>query len=80
MCFELLAWCPEAEDRQGTANLAVLETFLEVASLSGPIHFWPEAERHTCHRSLRPEAPWVAGLADQSPEGTEERRAPCDEV
>ncbi len=27
VCFELLARCPGAEDRQGTADLAVLNTF-----------------------------------------------------
>ncbi len=29
------------------ANLAVLNTFLEVASLSGPLRFWAEAEKET---------------------------------
>ncbi len=61
------------------ADLAVLETLLGVASPSGPLRFRAEAERYTLHRPPRPEAPWVAELADQSPEGTEERQAPCDE-
>ncbi len=65
VCFELLAWCNGVEDLQGTADLAVLNTFLEVASLSGPLHFRAEGERKTRWRS---------------PEGTEERRAPYTEV
>ncbi len=77
VCFELLARCPEAEDRQGMVDLAVLNTFLEVASLSGPLRFWTEAEKETRWRSLCPEAPRVA---ERSTEGTEGRRAPYTEV
>ncbi len=80
VCFELLAWCPEAEDWQGTANLDVLNTFLEVASLSGPLRFRAEAERKTHWRSLCPEALGVAGVTERSLEVTEERRAPYTEV
>ncbi len=40
----------------------------------------PEAERETCWSSLCPEPPRVAGEMEQSPEGTEERRAPYAEV
>ncbi len=80
MCFELLARCPEVEDRQGTADLAVLNTFLEVVSLSGLLRFRAEAERNTRWRPLCPEAPRVAGVTERSPEGTEERRAPYNEV
>ncbi len=72
--------CPEAEDRQGTANLAALKTSEEVASFSGPLRFRAEAEKETRWRSLCPEAPRVAGDTVQSPEGTEERRAPYNEV
>ncbi len=80
MCFELLARCPEVKDRQGTADLAVLNTFLEVASLSGPLRFRTEAEKQTHWRSLCPGAPRAAGETEWSPEGTEERRAPYIEV
>ncbi len=80
VCFELLARCPEAEDRQGTADLAVLNTFLEVASLSGLLRFRAEAEIETRWRLLCPEAPRVAGETELSLEGTEERRAPFTEV
>ncbi len=59
MCFELLAWCPEADDRQEMANLAVLSILLEVVSLSEPLRFRAEAERITRWRSLCPEAPMV---------------------
>ncbi len=80
VCFELLAWCPEVEDRQGTADLAVLNTFLEVASLSGPLRFRTEAEKDTRWRSLCPGAPRAAEETERSPEGTEERRTPYTEV
>ncbi len=80
VCFELLARCPEVEDRQGMADLAVLNTFLEVASLSGPLRFRAEAEKETRWRSLCPEALRVAGETERSPEGTEERQAPYTEV
>ncbi len=80
VCFELLARCPEAEDQQGTADLAVLNTFFEVASLSGLLRFRAEAEIETRWRLLCPEAPRVAGETELSLEGTEERRAPYTEV
>ncbi len=80
MCSELLARCPEAEDRQGTTDLSVLNTFLEVACLSGPLGFRAEAERNTHWRSWCPEAPGVEGLMEQSPERTEERQAAFIEV
>ncbi len=35
VCSELLVRCPEVEDWKGMADLAVLNTFLQVASLSG---------------------------------------------
>ncbi len=79
VCLELLAQCPEAEDRQETADLAALETPEGVASLSAPLRFRAEeTERSARWRPLRPGT--LAGLADWSPEGTEERRAPCDAV
>ncbi len=77
VCLELLARCPEAEDRQGTAALAALKTPEGVASLSVPLLFQAE-KRSARWRPPRPGT--LAGLADRSPEGTEERRAPCDAV
>ncbi len=77
--LEWLAHCPEAGDRQETADLAALKTHEGVASLPAPLHFWAEeTERSARWRLLRPGT--LAGLADRSPEGTEERRAPCDAV
>ncbi len=65
--------------RQGTADLAALETPEGVASFPAPLHFWAEeTERSARWRPLRPGT--LAGLADWSPEGTEERRAPCNAV
>ncbi len=62
-----LALCPEAGDRQETANLSALETPEGVASLPAPLHFWAEeTERSALRRPLRPGT--LAGLADQSPE------------
>ncbi len=77
--LERLARCPGTEDRQGTADLAALETPEGVASFPAPLHFWAEeTERNARWRPLRPGT--LAGLADWSPEGTEERRAPCNAV
>ncbi len=77
--LERLARCPGAEDRQGTADLAALGTPEGVASLPAPLHFWAEeTERSARWKPLRPGT--LAGLADWSPEGTEERRAPCNAV
>ncbi len=77
--LERLARCPGTEDRQGTADLAALETPEGVASLPSPLHFWAEeTERSARWRPLCPRT--LAGLADWSPEGTEERRAPCNAV
>ncbi len=77
--LERLARCPGMEDRQGTADLAALETPEGVASLPAPLHFWAEeTERNARWRHLRPGT--LAGLANWSPEGTEERRAPCNAV
>ncbi len=61
---ELLAWCPEAEDRQGTPVLAALKTSEEVTSLPVPLRFWAETERSAHGKPLHPETP--AGLAEQS--------------
>ncbi len=77
--LERLARCPEGGDRQETADLAALETPEGVASLPAPLHFWvEETERSARWRPLHPGT--LAGLADWSPEGTEERRAPCNSV
>ncbi len=45
--LELLARCPEAEDRQGTADLAAPETPKGVASLPAPLHFWAEETKRS---------------------------------
>ncbi len=71
--LELLARCPEAEDRQGTDDLAALETSQD-RYISG------RKLRYTRWRPLCFEAPGVAELMEQSPEGTEERWAPYAEV
>ncbi len=68
--LELLARCPEVED---------LETPKGAASLSAPLRFRAEeTERYTSWRPLHPGT--LAGLADRSPEGTEDRRAMCNVV
>ena len=76
--LEPLARCPEVADRQGTTVLAALGTSVEIASLLAPLRFRAVTERSARRRSLRPGT--LAGLADRSPEGTEERRAPCNAV
>ncbi len=69
------------KDQQETAAPAALETPKGAVSLSVSLCFWmEEAERRARCRLLPPEAPSVVGLAEQSPEGTEERRAPYDVV
>ncbi len=61
--LERLARCPEAGDRQETADLAALETPEGVASLPAPLNFWAEeTERSARWRPLRPGT--LAGLAD----------------
>ncbi len=59
--LELLARCPEAEDRQGTADLAALKTSEEVVSLPVQLHFRAKTERNARGKPLRPETP--PGLA-----------------
>ncbi len=55
MYLERLARCPGTEDRQGTADLAALETPEGVASFPAPLHFWAEeTERNARWRPLRP--------------------------
>ncbi len=77
--LELLARCPEAEDRQETAELDAQEIPEGVARLSAPLRFRAEnTERDTRWRPLRPGK--LAGLAERSPEGAEERRTPCNVV
>ncbi len=78
--LEWLARCPEAEDRHGTAALAASRDPQKgVASLSAPLRFRAEETvRSARWRPLRPGT--LAGLADWSPEDTEERRAPCNAV
>ncbi len=77
MLLEQLVRYPGVAYRQETAKLAVLETPEGVASISVPLRFRAEETKMcACWRSLRPGALYVAGLADRSPEGTEEERAP----
>ncbi len=77
--LERLVRCQEEEDRQETADLAALETPEGVASLSALLSFRvEETERSTRWRPPHPGT--LAGLADRSPEGTEERRASCNAV
>ncbi len=77
--LEWLAQCSEAGDRQEMADLAALETPEGVASLPALLNFWvEETERSARWRPLHSET--LAGLADRSPEDTEERRAPCHAV
>ncbi len=62
------------DDQQGMTKLAALITSLEDVSLPEPLRFWVDTENCALkHRG-------VVGLTDRSPEGTEERRAPYDEV
>ncbi len=68
------------EDRQGMTKLATLETSLEAASHPEPLRFRADNEMRACWRPLCPEALAVAGLTARPPEGTEERRTPCNEV
>ncbi len=61
------------------AELAARETPEGVARLSAPLHFRVEStERNTRWRPLRPGT--LAGLAERSPEGAEERRTPRNAV
>ncbi len=79
MYLERLARGPEAGDRQEMADLAALETSEGVASLPTLLLFWSEeTERSARWRRLYPGT--LAGLADRSPEGTEESWAQCDVV
>ncbi len=75
MKSEQLFLCPGMAHRQEMAKLGALETSEGVASISAPLHFWAEETEMCAHwRSLRPGTPYVAGLAAQSSEGTEEER------
>ncbi len=74
--LELLALCPEVEDWQGMADLAGPPRRL--ASLPVPLRFRAETEISTHRKPLHPET--LAGLAERFPEGTDERRAPYNEV
>ncbi len=76
--LELLARCPEVEDRQEMATLAALDTPKGAASLSALLRFRAEETDRSACRSLHPGT--LAGLAYWSPEGTEERWAPCNAV
>ncbi len=79
VCLELLDRCPDTEDRQETTDVAAREIPEGVARLSAPLRFWAErTERGTRGRPLRPGA--LAGLAERSPEGAEERRTLCNAV
>ncbi len=79
VCLELLDQCPDTEDRQETTDLAAREIPEGVARLSAPLRFRVErTERGTRGRPLRPGT--LAGLAERSPEGAEERWTPCNAV
>ncbi len=79
MCLELLDRCPETESRQETTDVAAREIPEGVARLSAPLRFREErTERNTGGRPLHPGA--LAGLAERSPEGAEERRTPSNAV
>ncbi len=79
MCLELPDRCPDTEDRQEATDVAAREIPEGVARLSAPLRFRAErTERGTRGRPLRPGA--LAGLAERSPEGAEERRTPCNAV
>ncbi len=79
VCLELLDRCPDTEDRQEATDVAAREIPECVARLSAPLRFRAERnERGTRGRPLRPGT--LAGLAERSPEGAEERRTPCNAV
>ncbi len=72
MYLERLARCPGTEDRQGTADLAALETPEGVASLPAPFHFWAKkagagctsrAFKHPGHDVTAPDV-WPSILTD----------------
>ncbi len=76
--LERLAQCPEAGERQEMADVAALDTPKVLASFPALLHFWVEETERSAPWRQRPGT--LAGLADRSLEGTEERRAPCDAV
>ncbi len=79
VCLKLLDRCPETEGRQETTEVAAREIPEGVARLSAPLRLRAErTERSTCGRPLHPGT--LAGLAERSPEGAEERRTPCNAV
>ncbi len=79
VCLELLDRCPDTEDRQKQTDVAAWEIPEGVARLSAPLRLRAErTERGTRGRPLHPGA--LAGLAERSPEGAEERRTPCNAV
>ncbi len=62
---------------RGQSREIAPETPEGVASISAPLRFRAEeTEMCALWRSLRPGTPYMAGLADRSPEGTGARRAP----
>ncbi len=79
VCLELKDRCPDTEDRQETTDVAAWEIPEGVARLSAPLRFRVErTDRCTRVRPLHPGT--LAGLAERSPEGAEERRTPCNAV
>ncbi len=67
------------EGRQETTDAAAREIPEGVAKLSAPLQFRAErTERSTRGRPLHPGT--LAGLAERSPEGAEERRIPCNAI
>ncbi len=79
VCLKQLDRCPDPEGRQETTDVAAREIPEGVARLSAPLWFRAErTERSNRGRPLHPGA--LAGLAERSPEGAEERRTPCNAV
>ncbi len=76
VCLELLDRCPETEDRMETIKVAAREIPEGVTRLSAPLRF--RAERTERSTRGRPPCPGtLAGLAERSPGGAEERPTPC---
>ncbi len=75
MYLERLAQCPEAGEWQEMADVAALDTPKGLASPPASLHFWVEETERSAHWRQCPGT--LAGLADRSLEGTEERWAPC---
>ncbi len=67
---------PEAVNLQEASELTAPKPSSEGAGIPKPLHFRVDFGIYARRRPLRPEAHEVTGLADQSPEDIEGRRAP----